>query len=353
MDHKSGGSRRQFFHRLGAAIPVAPAILRATDKAGLKLPVTGSGGHVYEVTHDWGALPKSISYGNTHGVCVDSQGHVYIHHTVHASSQSDDTMVVFDSGGRFVRSWGKEFKGGAHGLHIRKEGHQEFLYLCDTQRSIVAKMTLLGEKVWELGYPKESPAYRLNADGSPAVVYKPTNLAIAPNGDVYVADGYGSSFINQYNSQGEFIRTFGGQGTEAGRLDCPHGIALDRRGKQPRLLVADRKNRRLQYFSLDGHHLGFAGFGDVKLPCHFDFRQDTLLVPDLEARVTLMDGNDRVLTQLGEDDSNTWGQLRKEERSRFVPGKFVCPHSACFDHDGNIFVVEWVEVGRVTRLRRV
>ncbi len=353
MDHNSGGSRRQFFQRLGAAIPVAPAILKATDKAALKPPVTGSNGHVYEITHDWGALPKSISYGNTHGVCVDSQGQVYIHHTVHATSVSDDTMVVFDRDGKFVRSWGKEFKGGAHGLHIRKEGSQEYLYLCDTQRCIVAKMTLLGEKVWELGYPKDSSSYRLNADGSPAVVYKPTNLAIAPNGDVYVADGYGSSFINQYNSKGEFIRTFGGQGSAAGQLDCPHGIALDQRGKQPRLVVADRKNRRLQYFSLDGKHLSFAGSGDVKLPCHFDFRKGTLLVPDLEARVTLMDANDHVLTQLGEDDSNTWGELRKEDRSHFVPGKFICPHSACFDHDGNIFVVEWVEVGRVTKLRRV
>ena len=353
MNHKTVGSRREFFQRLGAAIPAAPAILKATDKGGLKMPVTGSAGHVYEVTHDWGELPKSIRYGNTHGVCVDSQGHVYIHHTVHATSQSDDTMVVFDHRGKFVRSWGKEFKGGAHGLHIHNEGHEEFLYLCDTKRAVVAKMTHRGEKIRELGYPKESPAYRLNADGSQGVKYSPTNLAVAPNGDIFVADGYGSSFINQYNSHGEFIRTFGGQGAEAGRLDCPHGIALDRRGEQPRLLVADRKNHRFQYFSLDGRHLGFAGSGDVKLPCHFDFRRDTVLVPDLEARVTLMDGNDRVLAQLGEDDSNTWGQLRKEERSRFLPGKFVCPHSACFDHDGNIFVVEWVEVGRVTRLRRV
>ena len=328
-------------------------ILKATDKGGLKLPVTGSASHVYEVTHDWGALPKSIQYGNTHGVCVDSQGQVYIHHTVHAGSPSDDTMVVFDHKGKFVRSCGREFKGGAHGLLLHKEDNTEFLYLCDTQRAIVAKMTLRGEKVWELGYPKESSAYRLNADGSQAVKYSPTNLAVGPNGDVYVADGYGSSFINQYNSHGEFIRTFGGKGSDPGLLDCPHGIALDRRGSQLRLLVADRKNRRFQYFALDGHHLGFAGLGDVKLPCHFDFRKDTLLVPDLEARVTLMDGNDHVLAQLGEDDSNTWGELRKEERSRFIPGKFVCPHSACFDHDGNIFVVEWVEVGRVTKLRRV
>jgi sugar lactone lactonase YvrE len=284
---------------------------------------------------------------------VDRQGHVYVHHTVHATSASDDTVVVFDGKGRFVRSWGREFKGGAHGLHIQREGKQEFLYLCDTQRAVVVKMTLKGEEVFTLGYPKESPEYRLDGEGKPAVKYSPTNLAIGPNGDIYVGDGYGSSFINQYDAKGNFIRTFGGKGKEAGRLNQPHGIALDRRGKEPVLLVADRGNRRFQYFSLDGKHLRFSAEGDVKMPCHFDQRKGLLLTPDLEARVTLMDAGDRVLAQLGEDSSGTWGQMRRKARAEFVAGKFVCPHSACFDGDGNIFVVEWVEVGRVTKLRKI
>jgi hypothetical protein len=96
------------------------------------------------VYHDWGELPAGIKYGNTHGVCEDSQGQIYIHHTVHASSERHDTMVVFDKHGKFVRSWGAEFEGGAHGLHIRREGSDEFLYLCDTKRAIVAKATTKG-----------------------------------------------------------------------------------------------------------------------------------------------------------------------------------------------------------------
>jgi hypothetical protein len=91
----------------------------------------------------------------------------------------------------------------------------------------------------------------------------------------------------------------------------------------------------------------------VKLPCHFNERNGMLLVPDLEARVTLMDRQDKVLAQLGEDTANPWGQMRKKARTEFVPGKFICPHSACFDQDGNIYVVEWVEVGRVTKLRKI
>lgn len=336
-----------------AFVAAAPAILGAADKSGTRRPIAGAGAYRYEVIHDWGEVPKHISYGNTHGVCVDAQGHVYVHHTVNPASESDDTMVVFDRKGRFSRSWGRDFKGGAHGLHIRREGRAEFLYLCDTKRALVVKTTLKGEEVLTLGYPKESPEYKLDGDGKPATKYSPTNLAVAPNGDIYVADGYGSSFVNHYNSKGEFIRTFGGKGKAPGQLDQPHGIWLDDRGREPLLLVADRANRRLQYFNLDGTHHHFSGIGDVKLPCHFDIHKGLLLIPDLEARVTLMDSANKVLAQLGEDDSGTWGKLRREARDKFVPGKFICPHSACFDQDGNIFVVEWVEVGRVTKLRRI
>ena len=85
-------------------------------------------------------------------------------------------------------------------------------------------------------------------------------------------------------------------------------------------------------------------------PPLFDIRGDVLLVPDLEARVTLLDKSNKLIVHLG-DGGN--GALRGEPREKFIPGKFICPHSAAFDKDGNIFVVEWVEVGRVTKLKKV
>jgi len=347
-------SRRGFLRGIGAGALAGygPIILGAQNKSGSAKPILGEGDHQYECTHDWGELPANIKYGNTHGVCEDSQAHIYVHHTVNDASESHDSMVVFDHGGKFVKSWGKEFQGGAHGLHIRKEGSTEFLYLCDTKRGIMVKTTLDGEEVFTLGYPKESEFYKLDADGKPATKYSPTNLAIAPNGDIYVGDGYGSSYINQYNSKGEFIRTFGGKGKEPGQLDCPHGITVDLRGPQPLLLVADRANARLQYFTLDGKHHSFVG--GVNLPCHFSERHGEFVIPDLGARVTLMDRENKVIAHLGDDSAaKTWGELRKQTRDHFTPGKFVCPHGACFDHVGNILVVEWVEVGRVSRLRKV
>jgi sugar lactone lactonase YvrE len=330
----------------------APLILGAANKSGSAAPVLGSGAHKYEAIHDWGELPANIRYGNTLGVVEDSQGRIYVHHTVNATSESNDSMVVFDSKGKFVKSWGKEFKSGAHGLHIRKEGKDEFLYLCDTKRSLVVKADLDGREVFTLGYPKESEAYKPKADGT-MPRYVPTNLAIAPNGDIYVGDGYGSSYINQYDSKGKYIRTFGGKGKEPGQLDCPHGIIVDTRGKDPVLLIADRSNNRLQRFTLEGKHIDFVE--GTTLPCHFSvFKNGDVVIPDLGAKVTLMDKNNKVIAHLGDDsEAKTWRELRKEPREKFTAGKFVCPHGACFDHSGNIFVVEWVEVGRVTKLRKV
>ena len=337
----SNTPRRMFLTGLAA-----PLILGATNKSGSKKPIVGEGEHTYEVTHNWGELPADIQYGNTHGVCEDSHGHIYIHHTVYSTSEKPDSMVVFDHKGKFVKSWGKEFKGGAHGLHIRKEGKQEFLYLCDTKRGLMVKTTLNGEEVFTLGYPKESEPY------SKQIKYSPTNLAIGPNGDIYIGDGYGSSYINQYDSKGKYIRTFGGPGKEAGQLLCPHGIVTDTRGAEPVLLVADRTNKRIQRFTLEGKHIDFL-YG-TNAPCYFDiYKNGDVVVPDLFARVTLMDKNNKIITELGDDSSSEYMKTRKLTRDHFTPGKFVCPHGACFDHSGNIYVVEWVEVGRVSRLRKV
>jgi hypothetical protein len=351
-------SRREFVSMMAAS----PLLLGMQDKAGSKTPVLGAGEHRYEAIHDWGVLPPQIKWGNTHGVVEDSQGNIYVHHTVHASSDSADTIVVFDASGKFVRSWGKEYRGVAHGMHIRKEGSTEFLYLTvnaanpkmapqPDMQAVVLKTTLGGEIVWKIERPPDVEGYRPGPDGA-RKPYNPTNVAIAPNGDVYVGDGYGSYFINQYNAKGEFIRSFGGRGSEPGRLAEPHGLWVDARTATPVLVVADRRNNRLQRFTLEGTHIDFVpGF---RLPCDFDERQGLVVIPDLHGRVTLIGRDNAILAQLGDSNAANWNNpLRREPREKFIPGEFICPHGACFDRAGNIFVVEWVEVGRVTKLRKV
>ena len=351
-------TRREFL-----ATAAAPILLGVQDKSGSRLPVLGSGGQTYEAVHDWGTLPAHIKWGNTHGVVEDSQGNIHIHHTVHATSESPDSMVVFDRDGKFIRSWGRQFRGVAHGLDIRREGSEEFLYLTvnaanprqavqpDVHAALV-KATLAGEIVWKIQGPPDTAAYRdPNPDGSPKR-YNPTNVAIAPNGDLYVGDGYGSYFINHYNGKGEYIRSFGGRGSAPGQLSEPHGLWIDSRGATPLLVVADRRNNRLQRFTLAGAHVDFIpGF---RLPCHFNERNGAVVIPDLHGRVTVMDRENRIVQHLGDSNAPNWNNpLRSQPRDAFIAGQFICPHGACFDRDGNIFVVEWVEVGRVTKLRKV
>jgi hypothetical protein len=346
--------RRDFLKQTAAAgaatwvSGVAPRVLHASDKAGTKNPVIGKGEHRYECLHDWGQLPPHIRWETTHGVTVDEAGFIYIKHLGFGKNVMD-TIVVFDKDGKFVRSFGKEYYRGGHGIDIRKEAGEEFLYLSDIHHRHVSKTNLKGELVWRRTYPTEPGVYKK------AEQYSPTNVAFAPDGGFYVGDGYGSHFIHQYDKDAKWVRTWGGFGAEPGKMKTPHGLWLDDRPERtPSLVVADRANARLQYFTLDGKHIGFVQ--GLLFPAHFDIRGDVLLVSDLHARVSLFDRDNQPIVHLGDDKDwiaeVTKFKIRKDPKS-WQPGKFVHPHDACFDKDGNIFVVEWVEPGRVTLLRHV
>jgi hypothetical protein len=335
----------------GAAALVGPAILGAADKAGTRTPVVGEGEYRYECFHDWGQLPSHLHWETTHGVAIDREGLVYIKQQGHNPAGAPmDTVVVFDPKGKFVRSFGKEYYPGGHGIDIRQEGGQEFLYLCDIYHRQVIKTDLKGEEVWKLCYPTEAHVY------AKVKQFSPTNVAFAPDGGFYVGDGYGSNYIHQYDKDAKWVRTWGGTGTAPGKMRTPHGLWLDDRpGRDPAVVVADRANARLQYFTLDGKQTGIVdGF---LFPAHFDVRGDVLLVPDLHARVTLLGKDNKVITHLGDDAA--WrktvldGFKVRMKPELWLPGKFVHPHDACFDHEGNIFVTEWVHTGRVSFLRRL
>jgi hypothetical protein len=346
-------SRRSFLKAVGVATvaaPMASSIVSADDKSGRKPAIIGEGEYRYEAIHGWGRLPDGFAWGETHGVAVDEAGLIYIKHR---STVKDpvDAIVIFDPDGKYVRSFGKEYHGGGHGIDIRKEGGEEFLYLSDVKNGIVAKTNLNGEPVWRKGKPEEPGVYN-----DPKARYSPTNVAFNPDGGFYIADGYGSNYVHQYDKDAKWVRTWGGTGDAAGKFKTPHGIWLDNRpGREPAIVVADRANARLQYMTLDGKPLRVVD--GVSFPAHFDIRGDVLLVPDLHARVSLFDKDNKVILHLGYDPEWTKQALdgfkMRSQPERWEPGRFVHPHDACFDKDGNIFVVEWVTTGRVTKLRKL
>lgn len=352
----AAASTRRDFMKAGAAVAAAtiafPTILRAEDKAGDKPPVLGKGEHTYELVPGWGQLPDDKKFGNTHAVVESEDGRIFIHN----ASPTGDATCIFDADGKFIKSWGKQFAGGAHGMDIRKEGNQEFLYLAPTGMHKVFKTTLDGEVVLELDYPKMARDVK---DGQVVPDYKgpdkyvPTFIALAPNGDFYVADGYGSNYVHRYDIKGNYIQSWGGMGEEPGKMKCPHGIWCDtRNAEEPTIVVADRSNVRLQWFTLDGKLIKIVN-DELRHPCHFSQRGGDLLIPDLRGRVTIFDKDNKLITHLGDNpDKSQWANNGVKPQD-VKPGVFCTPHGATWDRAGNAYIVEWLPYGRVTKLKRV
>jgi 6-bladed beta-propeller len=360
----SSDIRRREFLKVAAgaaAVVAAPTILTA-KKTDSPL-IIGSGEHKYEVLHNWPQLPSQYSWQTTHDVAFDSAGNLYVIHEGNKKLKDHPAIFVFDSDGKFIRAFGSEFQGGGHGIEVHEENGEEFLYVTAYQHlKKFAKLSLEGgNTIWVRHAPMESGLYAKDEDKHPTGTwgrdrFMPTNITFCPSGaGFYVADGYGAYAIHMYDQDGMYESTIGKAGNGNGEFNLPHGVWTDTRpGREPSLVVADRANNRLQWFTLEGKHTetrdGFI------LPANVDTHGELMLVPELGARVTLLDGKNKVVARFGDDADWREQVLKKEIRKhadQWPDGKFIHPHDACFDARGNIFVAEWVATGRITKLRKV
>ena len=221
-----------------------------------------------------------------------------------------------------------------------------------------AKMTLSGEVIWLKHAPMESEKYAAGEDANRNADwgndrFLPTNFAFLDDGGFLLADGYGSCYIHRYDKDANWVSCFGGRGDGEGTFNTAHGIWIDRRkGKEPTIVITDRAHHTLQIFSMEGEYREtLSGYG---LPANMDTWKNLMVVPELVARVTLLDPNNQVVAHLGSDvDAKEGEKADRKKPETWKEGRFVHPHDACFDQDGNIFVAEWVGTGRVTKLERL
>jgi len=322
---------------------LACSLLSPARPAAEDAPATtlGAGRHTYEWVAGFCKDPGGQPLGNTHGgIAFDSTGRMYF------NTDTDRAIIVLDADGKYLKSLAKDYAGGVHSLLVRREGDREFLYFTHHSKGEAVKMSLEGELVWKLGWPKESGKYQTAGE------YHPTSIAVADNGDVFVADGYGASWIHQYDKDQKYVRSFGGYGEGDDQMRTCHGLWIDRRSGAPLLLVADRENSRLQLFDLQGKHVRVIK-ADVRRPCSFAQFGDDVAVADLAGRVTILDKEFAVVTHLGDQPDPGKRAQNGVPPEQWKVGEFISPHGVGFDGAGNLYVMDWVSSGRVTKLRHV
>ncbi len=254
--------------------------------------LTGQGDWVYKTVHDWGRIPGQEYIGSTHGgVAVDNSGKIYV------STDGPNGIIVYQPDGTFLKSWGEPSRR-FHSLVHRVENGKEFLYAAGGDR--VCKLDLDGNIVLSIEHK----------EGSEDRPWKKATAAdVAPDGTIYVADGYGTNLIYKYSQDGKFLGKFGAPGTEPGKFRTCHGLTIDDRDpSRPLLVVCDRENLRIQLLDLNGNPIAIP-ITDLRRPCATAMRGDLILVAELAGRAVLLDKDYKILSILG-DNPVTLGKQR-------------------------------------------
>ena len=335
-------NRRQFVKSsttLVTATTLIPSFYVGKAKPRLSETVLGHGEFKYRVHIEWGDLdPAKTPVKNCHEMVQDARGRLIM-----VGDETKNNILIYDRSGKLLDSWGASWEGG-HGLTLWNAGGEEFLFVCDTNGKLI-KTTLDGRELLKIGHPSESGAY-LKEDP-----FHPTESAIGPNGDIYVADGYGSQYVLQFTEKGEFIRKFGGRGDRDDQFQTAHGVCVDGRDKNnPTLLVTSRAHNSFKRFTLEGQYLS-----TIFLPGAFVCRPvidgDHLYsgvcwsrlrylnqTPD-SGFVTILDGNDKVVSNPG----GTKPEYRNGDLQLMVQDQpvFKHCHDVCVDTDKNLYICQW------------
>jgi DNA-binding beta-propeller fold protein YncE len=259
----------------------------------------------FEPQGDFPKLPADVVLGKCSAVATNSKGELYLFH------RGPRPVLCVDAAGKLLRAWGDEEIGIPHGLRVDR---QDNVWVTDMGRHRVLKFDPTGKLMLALGTGQ--------AGTGNDQFDRPTDIAFAPNGDVFVSDGYGNNRVMKFTAAGRFIKSWGTKGTKAGEFDLPHAITMDSKN---RLLVGDRGNERIQLFDAEGQFLEqWPGFVPYGIAINGN---NQVFVADADANQVLrLDETGKVKQHWGKQGSGL--------------GEFDVPHMLAFDAAGNLFVAE-------------
>lgn len=325
-----------------ALLMLSLAMLPASA-ADLPKPVRmGCGLMTFDTVPGWGLLPDGRSaLGPTHGgVAISKNGNIFV--------TADKGVVVFSPDGKVVNEFlGKHF-GQLHDIKIREEDGKDYVYGARNNAAEGIKFDAeTGEAILHLPFPKES--------GLDLKPFNPTAITVAPNGDIFLSDGYASNYIFKFDKNGKYLKHFGEKGNEMKQFNTAHGMTLDTRYDPPRLLICDRNHQpkgRLLHYDLDGNFIGEVVTG-LGMPTSAIVQGDFVSVPDLNGRLVILDKTNTIMAVLGFNPDPAKGGSFKVPQAEWKEGIFSGTHGSCWDKDGNLYVQDWNMDGRIMKLVRV
>ncbi len=295
---------------------------------------TGQGGGVYEVVREWPSYPERKKMGSLHGdMASDRAGNVYL--------STAETIQVFGPDGKYLKDIGPD-TAGVHGMKIREQDGEEFLFFAQPGPKVVAKLKLDGTRVWMIsGHPEVEGMYP-----NPGA-YNPTDVDVAPDGTIYIADGYGMSLMHVYDKERKYVKTFGGKGNGEGQFNVCHNVLVDTRKDKPSLLISDRENNRLLSYDMEGNFIALIA-DDMRQPCAADLFGDRLAVGELGGRVTIFDKDNKIVSRLGDEPADR-AKGNGAPPDQWVEGALLAVHGLTFDAKGDLYAMEWNQFGRATK----
>ena len=302
----------------------------------------GSGLMTFDTVPGWGLGSDGKSViGPCHGsVVVDKQGNIY--------TSSHAGVFVFSPDGKKIREYLGDKYSDIHDMKIRDEENGEFIYGARNAAGEGFKFNAqTGEIVLKLPFPE--------ASGLPSKPFSPTAITVAPNGDIYLSDGYASNHIFKFDKTGKYLSYFGTKGNGLKEFNTAHGMTLDSRYEPPRLLVCDRNHQpkgRLVHYSLDGEFIDEVVTG-LGMPTSAVVQGDYVSVPDLKGRVVILDKNNVIMSVLGFNPDPAKGGNYNIPQDQWIEGIFSGTHGSSWDKEGNLYVQDWNVSGRIMKLVRV
>lgn len=293
------------------------ALLAAT---GISVPLMGQ---TYEVVHGWPVMPEGYVLGQVSGVAVDSHNHVFVFHRAEGSWATDKTkpiasatILCFEGGsGKLVATWGENLFLEPHGLRVDREDN---VWVTDRGLQQVFKFSHDGKLLLTIGTAHVAGADATHFD-------KPTDIAFAADGGVYISDGYGNNRVAKFSGDGKFQFDWGRKGTGPGEFDLPHSVAADKDGL---VYVADRSNGRIQVFDANGKFLKMWKSAELGRPW------------------TLIVGPDNFLYEVDGGDLKPTPPDRGQILKLDLQGNIVAKWSRFGNYDGQIYWGHAITVGK-------